>query len=85
MEENNVYQLRQGRALFTPEIRQQIANRIQPVTEKPEEVTDRVEEVLCTVIVGAVRGFGAKLGEMLGEKLGKKVGKATTGEVRNIK
>lgn len=84
-DKNNVYQIRTGRALFTPNMRSEVSNSLSNYTDKPDEAAGRVEEALCTALVSAARPMVESFGNWLGKKISEKMVPTQEHKVTNIK
>lgn len=72
-EKTNVIPLRTGNALFTSHTKQKLEAGIRPLTEKPTEVVETFEQILCTQIIAAVREVVVRVFTGLGEKAGRAI------------
>lgn len=66
---NNVIPMRSKYAIFAPELRSNIEAGIKPLTEKPVEVVNEVEKIICTQLVLVVRRAAAQLANWVGGKI----------------
>lgn len=70
MNNDNVVQFRRN-ALFTNEMRHKLTEGIRGQSDKPEEIVQNIENIICTHVVSVVREVFSELGRKLGEKIGK--------------
>jgi hypothetical protein len=70
---SNVIPLRTNGALFTPSTKKKLEEGIRTLTDKPAEVVDTFEQVLCTQIILAVRALVVSVFSRLGEKTGRAI------------
>lgn len=82
-EKSNVHSIRTGRQLFTPHMRQKVTEGLSSYTDKPEEAANRVEDVICTAIVGILVTLGTALGKKVAERFVKET--SNTRKVSNIR
>lgn len=66
---SNVVQLKPNYAIFNPTLRKKISSGIEPLTEKPDEVVTRTEQIISVHLVESVRGAANRFGRWLGEKI----------------
>lgn len=62
-------------ALFNLDLRQKLESGISSHTEKPNEVVDTIESIICTYMVLAVRRAATSFGRKMGEHFTKQVEK----------
>jgi hypothetical protein len=62
-------------ALFNNDLRQRLESGISGKTEKPEEIVDTIESIICTYLVLAIRRVAASIGEKIGDGITKQVEK----------
>lgn len=70
MNNDNVVQFRKT-AIFTNEMRHKLTEGIRDQSDKPEEIIQSIENIICTHVVSVVREVFSELGRKLGEKIGK--------------
>ena len=67
---SNVIQLNPRIALFNADLRGRMEKGISSQTEKPSEVVNEIEQIICTYLVAGVRRLATKAAEALGAKIG---------------
>ncbi len=78
MEKSNVLPLRTDGALFTAQTKKKLEDGIRNCSEKPAEVVDTFEQILCTQLIAAIRSVVVRVFSRLGEKTGRAI--ANTGK-----
>lgn len=72
-EKTNVIPIRSGNALFTAHTKKKLEEGIRSLSDKPAEVVETFEQILCTQIVSAVRSIVTQVFSGLGEKAGRAI------------
>lgn len=61
--------------IFNGSFRQRVENGIRPQTEKPEEIVQAIEHLICAEIVTVFRGFLTRLVDRASASLGERASK----------